>query len=283
MAELKWLEDLVVLMEEGSFTKASQRRFVTQPAFSRRIRLLEQWLGVELVDRSSKPVSILPQAREHETQLRELVSSFYKLRNDLQNSNRQQRTGFVVQHTLAVSHFPALIRDIQPSLPHQSYHLHTANNEDCVSLFHADMRFMLCYQLRDQPLLAAGDNLSCKVLNTERLVPVAQSALFNDSLKHDLDSETSGQALPFLMFPKGGFLSGALASVCFPNAMRDYRVNVICESAFAISLKEMVLAGMGIAWLPEGLIANELKAGALVSLEQWLDQCSLDVCLYQRI
>ena len=55
--ELKWLEDLLVLLEEKSVTRAAARRHVTQPAFSRRIRQLEQWLGVEIVDRSTKPVS----------------------------------------------------------------------------------------------------------------------------------------------------------------------------------------------------------------------------------
>ncbi len=56
--ELKWLEDLLVLLEEGSISRAAARRHVTQPAYSRRIRQLEQWLGVELVDRSTKPIRI---------------------------------------------------------------------------------------------------------------------------------------------------------------------------------------------------------------------------------
>jgi DNA-binding transcriptional LysR family regulator len=46
--ELKWLEDLLALLEEGSISRAAARRHVTQPAYSRRVRQLEQWLGVEL-------------------------------------------------------------------------------------------------------------------------------------------------------------------------------------------------------------------------------------------
>ena len=56
--ELKWLEDLLVLLEERSISRAAARRHVTQPAYSRRIRQLEAWLGVELVDRSTKPIKI---------------------------------------------------------------------------------------------------------------------------------------------------------------------------------------------------------------------------------
>ena len=40
--DIKWFEDLLVLLEEKSFTRAAARRHVTQPAFSRRIRLLEE-------------------------------------------------------------------------------------------------------------------------------------------------------------------------------------------------------------------------------------------------
>lgn len=62
--------------------------------------------------------------------------------------------------------------------------------------------------------------------------------------------------------------------------MRNYPLTVICESALAISLKEMVLAGMGIAWLPKGLISKELHSGKLIPLNQMLGQCELLVCLY---
>ncbi len=56
--ELKWLEDFVCLANIGSFWKASEQRHVSQPAFSRRIRALEDWLGVTLIDRSSYPVTL---------------------------------------------------------------------------------------------------------------------------------------------------------------------------------------------------------------------------------
>ena len=56
----KWLEDLLMLAQERSFSKAAQLRHVTQPQFSRRIRSLELWAGTSLVDRSSVPISLTP-------------------------------------------------------------------------------------------------------------------------------------------------------------------------------------------------------------------------------
>ena len=48
--ELKWLDDYLALIETGSFSAAAEKRHVSQPAFSRRIQQLEEWLGVTLSD-----------------------------------------------------------------------------------------------------------------------------------------------------------------------------------------------------------------------------------------
>ena len=44
--DLKLLEDLAALAHERSFVRAAEARHVTHPAFGRRIRSLEAWVGV---------------------------------------------------------------------------------------------------------------------------------------------------------------------------------------------------------------------------------------------
>ncbi|HWU74121.1 MAG TPA: LysR family transcriptional regulator, partial [Sphingomonas sp.] len=50
--ELAWLEDFIALSETGNFSRAAELRHVTQPAFSRRIRALEDWVGTPLFERT---------------------------------------------------------------------------------------------------------------------------------------------------------------------------------------------------------------------------------------
>ena len=50
--ELNWINDFLALAEHRNFSRAADARNVTQPAFSRRIRLLEDWVGTPLVLRS---------------------------------------------------------------------------------------------------------------------------------------------------------------------------------------------------------------------------------------
>ncbi|HAN6100859.1 TPA: LysR family transcriptional regulator [Escherichia coli] len=49
--ETKWLYDFLTLEKCRNFSQAAVSRYVSQPAFSRRIRALEQAIGVELFNR----------------------------------------------------------------------------------------------------------------------------------------------------------------------------------------------------------------------------------------
>jgi LysR family transcriptional regulator, hypochlorite-specific transcription factor HypT len=58
--DLVWLEDFLAIAEEGGFSRAAERRHVTQPALSRRIRALEQWLGTPLFERRTHTLTLTP-------------------------------------------------------------------------------------------------------------------------------------------------------------------------------------------------------------------------------
>ena len=207
---------------------------------------------------------------------------------------------------------------MRPALAHNAYRLQTANNEDCVGLFTEQSSLMLCYELPGQRLLSEGEEFARVNLGTEYLLPVTSSEQANDTgtrnkqgvtacnqvlserseftpvqkwLRPDCSAPATNTnnvtdpiptTLPLLMFPKGGFLADVLTAGCLPAVMRDYPVEVVCESAFAISLKEMVLAGMGVAWLPAALVQTELKEQKLISLADALGRCDLTVSLYYR-
>ncbi|WP_205696726.1 LysR family transcriptional regulator [Conexibacter sp. SYSU D00693] len=68
--DLRQLEYLVAVAEEGSFTRAAERVHVSQPGVSAQVRRLEAELGQELLDRTGRAVrlttagaAVLPHAR----------------------------------------------------------------------------------------------------------------------------------------------------------------------------------------------------------------------------
>ena len=56
--ETKWLYDFLTLEKCRNFSQAAVSRNVSQPAFSRRIRALEQAIGVELFNRQVTPLQL---------------------------------------------------------------------------------------------------------------------------------------------------------------------------------------------------------------------------------
>ncbi len=278
--DIKWLEDLLVLLEEKSFTRAAARRHVTQPAFSRRIRLLEEWLGVDIIDRSRKPIQVLPIGAAVEEGIRDLVNRLYSMRSNLQaNALHHDRVSFVVQHTLAISLFPTLIQQIKHLLPTTAYRVNPQNNDDCEAEFLKEAHLMLAYETPYRRFNFTNTVIERIHLGVETLIPVVSANFLKgfDSSQSMLESH-----LPVLMYQQGGFLSEALTKTCLPAVLRDYQIDVICESAFSASLKEMALANMGLTWLARGIVRKELKSGQLISLEEELGSAQLEIVLLYR-
>ncbi len=74
--ELKTLRTFLAVAEAGSFSKAAEALFMTQPSVSRQMRLLEEELGVRLFERHSHRVTLTPDGvrlRSRATQLVEFA------------------------------------------------------------------------------------------------------------------------------------------------------------------------------------------------------------------
>ncbi|MDI6837448.1 MAG: LysR family transcriptional regulator, partial [Rhizobiaceae bacterium] len=56
--ESRWLEDFLSLVDTRNFSRSAEARYTTQPAFSRRIKSLEDWVGAKLFDRTTQPISL---------------------------------------------------------------------------------------------------------------------------------------------------------------------------------------------------------------------------------
>src|SRR3954471_9408777 len=60
---LRQLEYLITVAEEGSFTRAAERLFVSQPALSHQIKAFEKSVGGELLERLPNAVNLTPMGR----------------------------------------------------------------------------------------------------------------------------------------------------------------------------------------------------------------------------
>ena len=118
--ETKWLEDFISLVETNNFSRSAALRHVTQPAFSRRIQSLENWLGTDLVDRTSYPTSLTPAGVVFYEQALEMLAQINGARDMLRSKRAAAQTSIdlAVPHTLSLTFVPkwltALEHDFAP-------------------------------------------------------------------------------------------------------------------------------------------------------------------------
>ncbi|WP_447724063.1 LysR family transcriptional regulator [Sphingomonas koreensis] len=259
--DLKHLEDFVSLCETRSFSRSAAARNVTQSAFSRRIQALELWLGASLIDRSTFPTSLTDEGRLFRETADEVLNMLQDARTDMQARRLLSRktVSFAALHTLALSVFPEWLKDIERTLGPLKTDVLADNSHNCIqSLVEGKSDFLLTFHHDAVPMSLDPERFPFIVLGEDRLL--AASRCEDGKPLFALDSEAS-----LLAYGPNSFL-GRLSN----HAARVSGVNLLTshvnDNAVAEILKAMVLAGHGIAWLPESLIRRELASGYLCDL-----------------
>jgi DNA-binding transcriptional LysR family regulator len=275
--ETKWLEDFVTLAGTRSFSQAAQKRFVTQPAFSRRIRSLENMLGLTLVNRACTPVELTESGQLFLVTARSMVEQLGDVVRHLHNLEGQQ--GEVLQiaaaHSLTLGFFPEWIARLRrEGLPLTTRLVATNVGEAVHSLREGGCDLILAYYDPEASLQMDPEIFPSLHLGSTVMLPVCTVGEDGRPL-FDLDS---GHSVPLLAYSAGAFLG---RSVNLLLRQRGLRSTTLYETAMADSLKSMALQGMGVAWVPRLSVTAELARGELVVCggEQW--QVPLEIRLHR--
>lgn len=278
--ELKWLEDFVLLAQVKNFSKAAELRNITQPAFSRRIQSLELWLGASLIDRTCFPTELTSEGIFFYDQALSLVGSIADARSFLKNggSGHGLRVEFSTPHNLSLTFFPAWIKGVSHYLAPASLRLKALNVHDAVmALASGTSDLLIAYKHPFSPLKLDPGLYESKLLGRERF------SLFG--LAGSAGVELGGaREIPFLAYGNSAYLGKMVDHIL---ASLDSRVSLkkIYETDMAEGLKAMMLAGHGIAFLPESSVAKELAEETVVEVfASGGNKCEtlLDIMLYRE-
>ncbi|MHA7881286.1 MAG: LysR family transcriptional regulator [Saccharospirillum sp.] len=280
--ETRWLEDFLALAKTHSFSLAAQRRHVTQPAFSRRIRALEAALGVTLVDRSTTPVQLTAEGQLFLITARDVIGQLHDTVGRLRglHPNRQQILRVAAAHSLAFNFFPNWVSEQEAVLKDWSMRLVAMNVEDGVHALR-EGRFDLLQVYLDAYAtlqLDARDFPSLTLAKTTFL-PVCAPRPGSDKPLFDLDAPGEAR-IPLLAYTPGAFL-GRTLRLMLKNDPLTMRLHTRYETAMAEGLKGMALQGAGVAWIPQLCIERELAEGQLrvCGPQRW--HAPLDIRLYR--
>lgn len=274
--ESKWLEDLLSLAKTHSFSLSAKERYITQPAFSRRIKALEAAVECELVDRTSTPVRLTEQGALFAVTASNLINQLKDSVNYLQSyNNRTEVIDFAVSHTLSLSFFPAFLNSLQNELANISTRQLVANVDDSIqALKNGITDFLIAFETPTLPT----EQFQKLVLQTEHLIPVCKADEHGLPL-YPLNNENNSP-IPYLSYSKEVYFNRCVDHR-LKNSNKKKMLNQVFESPMADSLKAMAIQGLGLAWVPTFAISNELKQGSLVVCGDTSWSIPLTICVYR--
>jgi len=279
--ETKWLEDFVALANTRSFSASARQRHVTQPAFSRRIRALEQTVGATLVDRSTTPVDLTPEGQLFLVTARNLVEQLNESLGHLRGlAIANEALDIVAAHSLALSFFPQWISRLQQGIGELPTRLVAMNVGEAIHVLReGKCDLMLAYYDPYASMQLDPEVFPSFSIGQVKMLPVS----LPDAEGRPRFPLEGSESIPYLAYTQGAFLGSSVRMLLKNDALR-LRLRTVYETAMAEGLKGMVLQGIGLAWIPDFCIREELKSGRLVRAggEEWdvpleirLHRCSL--------
>lgn len=276
---IDWLEDLVALLNNGGVVEAARARNITQPAFSRRIKALEEILGFDLIDRSVKPSSPTRVLRDHKERIRQVAAELRQLLSVMRNEQKTGARQMVIasQHAITTSLGTAIVKSVaEQSNAH--IRLRSANLAECEALLatgQADIS--LTYRSKEDEAGVTPEFLSEMVIGEDTLLPVC-GAPYARGLMWGFHNGS----LKVVGYPADVFLGTVLARHVLVHLERRCALDVVTETALTPAALQLSKSGLGVTWVPEALVRPELDRGDMVDLSGELGCVDMELVARRR-
>jgi DNA-binding transcriptional LysR family regulator len=277
--DIEWLEDFLVLSDMSSFTRAAQARNVTQSAFSRRIRSLEDWIGISLVDRDTVPPRLTMAGHLFRDAAREMVRQLQDTRVALGHRSKVfSGIKLFVSQSLVQQTLPEWMQQINERISGLKFDIQAGETyEGVIALGNGRCDLLMAHHSPIVPMSIDEKMAPSITLGQDRLVPVSLADEFGSPV-HRL-TESKLRHLPLLSYPPETFF-GRICNGLIRFRPSDPNFNVVVQSANARVLHTLARAGLGIAWLPERCVTHDISVRrlALAGDEEW--SAKVDIRLY---
>ncbi|SIQ44120.1 LysR family transcriptional regulator, hydrogen peroxide-inducible genes activator [Rhizobium sp. RU35A] len=259
---LRQLRYFEALARHGHFGRAAESCSVSQPALSVQVKELEEMLGVELLERSSRQVRLTGFGEEFVLRVREILRQVDEL-GDLARASRRQLVGRLrigIIPTIAPYLLPAMVAGL------------TRDNDALDIHLRETVTPKLIEELLDGRLDTA---IVALPVSEPQLTEVA---LFEESFLLVRPAEDAGKPVPnretlremrLLLLEEGHCFRDQALSFCNIGA-GTVRPRELLDGSSLTTLVQMVGAGIGITLIPEIAVPVETRS-APVSIARFED------------
>lgn len=239
------LRCFVAVATELHFGRAAQLLHMTQPPLSRQIQMLEQQLGVTLLERTSRSVTLTPAGAAFLVEARKLLEQSERA---VQIARRAANTlsgtvnvGFIGSATYRF--IPKLAEIAKEELPniHVSFlEMNSVEQQEALLFGRLDLGIIRPGPRKDglESVCIEKGNLALAVARNHPL-----------ALRHQVVTLKQLDGLPFIMYSQVGRYFLGVLSAMFERAQVQPRYVQFMDQTHAIL--SLVSAGMGVAIVPE--------------------------------
>lgn len=272
------LETLVAAVEEGNLSRAARRMHLTQPSVTKHIQHLEEMVGVPLLLRGRKGVSLTPEGKMLLNYARRVLKGREEMAVRLSYMLEGNGAEVVVGASTVPSVYilPRLIsryRSTHPSVTVTVVNSDSAGVVEMVEEGEVAMGFV-GYQ-------PSSGRLVSEALWPDRLILVASAGL--SDLKGKNRSLSLLRELPFVIREPGSGTRGIMEKWLKEKARLDiHQLKVVAQLGSSEAVKEAVLAGVGVSFLSRRVVERELKLGWLKEIPLGEEEIKRDFYLIYR-
>lgn len=284
MLNFLWLDDFRTLAATGNFSRAAEERNVTQPAFGRRIRALEEWVGADLFDRSTQPTRLTEVGEWFRGVADELTLRVARVPGEARMVVDASAVTLRIAstHALSFTFLPRWLRSLESSMTLGPVQLASDVLQRCEALLlQSKVQFVLSHA---HPLahgaMDDGAYLSA-LIGKDTLIPVSAPNATGQPLYQLKAQPSSAESVPLLQYTQESGLGRIIKAVA-GKQLESVPTRVAFTAHLASVLRTMALDSRGIAWLPETLVEEDLALGKLVAVADKAWNIPLEIRLYRE-
>lgn len=256
MDRLSEMQALVAVVDAGSFVKAAESLGLSKAAVSRQVANLEARLGVRLLQRTTRRLSLTEEGRAFVERSRELLASLDEAEAEVTSRSvvAAGRLRVNAPFSFGIRHLAPLWGEFRRRYP--QVELDVTLNDRVVDL--VDEGFDLAVRIAALP----SSTLICRRLAATRIVLCASTGYLKRAGRPRHPEELRKHATIGYSYSA----SGDEWSFGGPQGRVDVRIQPWMHSNSGETCRAVALAGQGIILQPDFLVGEDLRTGALEEL-----------------
>ena len=260
--DIALLDDFLELARELNFSRAAENRNMTQPAFSRRMKSLENEIQTPLISRTTRQVTLTSAGKAFQPRAEAIIRMLSDARSEaLAAAGRTQKTlNLAATHALSYTFVPRWLMRVAGPEDIGTLNLASDTHRQCVRVMKSGgVSFFICHKSSANTQNLPDRQFLCHPIGCDRLVPLCAP---DEDGKPRWQIGPGTSDVPFISYASASGLHSILeehwATIGRPG------LKPTMNSVLASTNLEMAKEGQGVAFLPLSLAENDVQGGRLI-------------------